>query len=356
MSTATTPLAIVQRKRKETNTYVWYIDDSSLGQRIRLSLGTEDEKEAVALCREKAPGLIQKIKAKQFKSDSLAGIAKDYIASGKDERFISDLVKAFGPRPLNTITDSDVIQYANARPWTASTKNRQAIVPFNAIANWGASLSPPRCMPRNVPKFQFRKTPVQHAPEPWIYQVLRLAESEGAERLAACVTFLTVTSCRISEACRIVKDDIDVERGRVLIRRTKSGHSRIVNITPEFAEKLATLPDDQIFGYASRHSFATALRRLCARHSIPFYSSHKLGRHAFAARMAANGASLQMLRDAGGWASMTVVSDNYAHLEVSHVREAQLAQARLFEQGRAQRAVPSPLASPASEITKETDT
>ena len=51
-------------------------------------------------------------------------------------------------------------------------------------------------------------------------------------------------------------------------------------------------------------------------------SSHKIGRHAFAARLLREGHSLRVVQDAGGWKVARMVTDHYGHLERSQVDAA----------------------------------
>jgi site-specific recombinase XerD len=82
------------------------------------------------------------------------------------------------------------------------------------------------------------------------------------------------------------------------------------------------------FGFRSSQGFNKALRRACEAAGLPYLSGHKIGRHAFAARLLAAGHSLKVVKEAGGWASMKVLEENYGHLELSQVHEAMRAVSR----------------------------
>jgi site-specific recombinase XerD len=66
------------------------------------------------------------------------------------------------------------------------------------------------------------------------------------------------------------------------------------------------------------------LKRAAKRAKLKYLSPHKIGRHAFAARMLSQGYNLKTVKEAGGWASLSVVNDNYGHFEQSHAHEAML--------------------------------
>jgi hypothetical protein len=56
--------------------------------------------------------------------------------------------------------------------------------------------------------------------------------------------------------------------------------------------------------------------------AIDYYTSHRVGRHAFAARLLAEGKSLRFVMEAGGWATIQIVAETYGHLERSYVDDA----------------------------------
>ncbi|MBY0562213.1 tyrosine-type recombinase/integrase, partial [Hyphomicrobium sp.] len=81
------------------------------------------------------------------------------------------------------------------------------------------------------------------------------------------------------------------------------------------------------FGYAARWSVNQAIERVCQSAKLKYYSSHKLGRHAFAARLLESGGTLKEVQEAGGWASIQIVADTYGHLEEQAVYQAVLGRA-----------------------------
>ena len=75
------------------------------------------------------------------------------------------------------------------------------------------------------------------------------------------------------------------------------------------------------FGYASRFSLTRILKRACKRANVTYFSPHRAGRHAFAARFLADGHSLKALMEGGGWKTLNAVAV-YSHLERSQVDRA----------------------------------
>ncbi len=118
----------------------------------------------------------------------------------------------------------------------------------------------------------------------------------------------------------------DHPRGpRALLRKTKNGKPRVVPLTADLVKIIQRLinadgltdPDQTVFGYSGRWSVNQAIERVCATAGIKYYSSHKLGRHAFAARLLDEGHSLKHVQEAGDWSSIQIVADNYGHLEAN---------------------------------------
>lgn len=147
-------------------------------------------------------------------------------------------------------------------------------------------------------------------------------------RLAAIVQFMTETAVRVGEAIRLLPDDFTKTRGWPHVGKTKSGEPRLVPLSADtYAAIIAIMPAEpfeRVFGYRSRWSVNNALKRAAKRAKLKYLSPHKIGRHAFAARMLSQGYNLKTVKKAGGWASLSVVNDNYGHLEQSHAHEAML--------------------------------
>jgi integrase len=147
-------------------------------------------------------------------------------------------------------------------------------------------------------------------------------------QLAAIVQFMTETGVRVSEAARLLPDDFTKAPGWAHVGRTKSGKPRLVPLSPALQDAVAEImpdkPFDRVFGYTSRWSVNNALRRACNRAGLRHLSPHRVGRHAFAARMLAAGHTLKTVMEAGGWATLSVVDENYGHLEQSKAHEAML--------------------------------
>ncbi len=241
-----------------------------------------------------------------------------YLEKGGEKRFIKPLLDRFGNLRLRDVTADKVSnlaieKYGHLSP--ASVK-RQLYTPLNAVMRTGCKgLGLPLIM-FDAPKVE-RKT-VQHAPEDWFPVFFRAAHF----RIAAMVLFLTTTGSRVGEACRLKVEDCHLDNLRVLLRKTKNGKPRMVPIDDTIANiirKFISLdnlePEDTVFGYSDRWSVNQAIERVCDKAKIKYYSSHKLGRHAFASRLLMSGRTLKEVQEAGGWDSFAIVAEVYGHLE-----------------------------------------
>ena len=118
--------------------------------------------------------------------------------------------------------------------------------------------------------------------------------------------------------------DIDWEGRKAWLRKTKNGAPRVVPLPGLVFEALWNLKGAKgtIFGFKTRHTLNQALERACKRAGVRVMTSHEVGRHAFAARLLAQGFTLKQVQEAGGWKSYRMVAEVYGHLEKSSVHDA----------------------------------
>lgn len=247
-----------------------------------------------------------------------------YLEKGGEKRFLKPIHDRFGHERLKDITADKVSAFALERYGHLAPQSvkRQLYTPLNAIMNKA-------CRSLNIPAITFeapksQREAVRHAPPEWFPLFFQVAHF----RIAAMVLFLTTTGARVTEACRLTIDDCYLDQLKVLLRKTKNGKPRIVPINETVARVIAGLieqdgaePGDSVFGYSSRWSVNQAIERICTRAGIEYFSSHKLGRHAFAARLLMSGRTLKDVQEAGGWASISIVSEVYGHLEESAIQD-----------------------------------
>jgi len=111
----------------------------------------------------------------------------------------------------------------------------------------------------------------------------------------------------------------------VLFRGTKNGDDRYVDVTPQVIELLRGFEharDGRVFGWTSTPIVNRAIATEAERLGMPAYSTHQIGRHAFAERMLNDGHTLYDVAEGGGWKSMEVLRKAYGPLERKRVADA----------------------------------
>jgi integrase len=253
---------------------------------------------------------------------TVAGCIIIYLEKGGEKRFIGPILEKFGTTRISELSADKISQFAIERygHMAPASVKRFFYTPLNAAIRKGCKEH--RISPISFEPPRVEKAVVIAAPAGWFPDFFQAAHF----RIAVMVLFLTTTGARVSEACRLAIEDcmFDHPKGpRALLQRTKNGKPRMVPLTPVLASAMqkliqadeATKPTDRVFGYSSRWSVNQAIERVCRNANLKYYSSHKLGRHAFAARLLDDGKTLHHVKDAGGWSSIQIVDEAYGHLE-----------------------------------------
>lgn len=206
------------------------------------------------------------------------------------------------------IRQSAIDIYPHACP---ATRNRQVITPTRAVINHCAELE--MCPPIRVRKFKFE----QKIKKPVLIDWLDTFCAHARPITAALATFMFATACRISEARRVEWDDINFQAGTILVRKTKNKKERAPHMPQRLLVVLANLPRERApFGYGE-----TTLRRWWDEdieatanavegfQRLTFHSC----RHGFATSMLRSGVDPKTAADLGGWDSVTLFMETYAH-------------------------------------------
>lgn len=306
---------------------IWHVEGSLGGERYRESTGTSSRAHAEAFRVKREREILDGTYLGEGRATIFATAALVYLEKGGEGRFLDPILARFGSSRLADITPAQVSAFARERygHLAPATVKRNLYTPLNAVmrAAHKAQLGPLyRFDPPKV-----KRAPVAYADDRWLEQFF----ANAGFRIAATVLFMTLTGARVSEACRLAPADIDLARGEAILRLTKNGKSRRVPLAPVLVTALQRALDElvkeidgapRLFGYADRWSVNQAIERACRRAGIAVMSSHKVGRHAFAARLLAQGKSLKLVQEAGGWAQIQVVSESYGHLEQQAIDDA----------------------------------
>jgi len=302
---------------------IYYVQGTVAGIRVRQSLRVDSKTHAETLAAKLEQELLDEVTYGRKHSATFADAVLIYKQKGGSPRFLERLVRYFGRHRLADIDDGALsafilASYPNAKPQTI---NRQVYTPLIAVLNRAADAK--LCARHNFrrPK-QPKRPPVEFMRDDQLATLLLTATVE--ER--ALLLFLSFEGARNSEVCRVNDPDVDWGARTVLLPLTKGDPHQVV-LPPVVYDALLPLRGrSPLFGCKDRWALNRAIARACKRAGVPTITSHKIGRHSFAARLLRQGHSLKHVQEAGGWsvASMPMLARTYAHLEPSAVRRAVL--------------------------------
>jgi len=288
---------------------IYHVRGTVAGRVIRETTGTA--------LKEVAEQIAHRIEAREWKR-SLDGpqavlrfsdASAAYRKAGKPTRFLDRIEDYWKETLVKDITAGGIKQsaielYPNAGP---ATRNRQVIVPTQAIINHCAELE--LCPLIRVKRFKVEtkeKTPVTWA---W---VLAFAAANKPQ-ISALAMFMFLTGARISEALAVDWPDINLQKRTVLIRQTKIGAERTAHLPPPLFMALANLSRDRKpFKYRHRGLLVRVWRNACKRAGVEVLSPHCC-RHGFATAMLQRGYDPVTVAKRGGWKTARHVFETYGH-------------------------------------------
>jgi len=292
---------------------VWHFRGTVAGRRLRGS--TEAQDKAVA----------QRIAAEREKAEwtrhldgpgatlTFAQAAMAYREAEKPTRFLERVEDYWRDQPVREITAGAIRQsairlYPNAG---GATRNRQAIVPTQAIINHAAELE--WCPPIKVKRFPVAAKTKEPVTGEWVDAFV----SNASPHLGALCLFMYGTGARISEAINMVWDELDLIGATALIRQTKVNAERIAHLPPRVVAAIANIvsnrqPGERVFRYVSRESARPVWDSAIARAGIKHLSFHSC-RHGFATTLLHKGVDVVTVAKMGGWKDVSQVVKTYGH-------------------------------------------
>lgn len=292
---------------------IWHFRGTVAGERLRGSTKTSDKKLAQRIAAEE--------EAKHWKGHldgpesvlTFANAANLYRDAGKSDRFLSriedhwkdTLVKNIKP---GSIKQSAIVLYPNT---SGATRNRQVIVPTQAVINHAASLD--LCSPMKVKRFPEDKKIKKPVTWEWVQSFMASANPH----LGALCCFMFMTGARISEAIDLRWGDVDLHERRALIRQTKVASERRPHLPPELVVALANIVSERdakekVFKYSSRHTADPQWEAVIKRAKIERLTFHCC-RHGFATTLLHRGIDPVTVAKLGGWSSAQHVFETYGH-------------------------------------------
>lgn len=236
-----------------------------------------------------------------------------YRSAGKQDRFLRPIEDHWKDTPVRALTSGAIRQSAITLYPTAgpATRNRQAIVPTQAVINHAASHE--LCPHIRVARFPFSKKAMAPATWEWVQAFMCSAGTPGLAALA-CLMFLT--GARITQALSIDWSDVDFKTRQIRIKATAKGDDdRLAHMPSELIAALANIPGERagrLFVFKSRGNARTQWAGACRRAGIKFLSYHRC-RHGFATGLLDKGVNPITVAKRGGWKDARHVFETYGH-------------------------------------------
>jgi integrase len=293
---------------------IWHYRGTIGKRRIRGSTGHADEGEALKFVAAKEVE-IRNGNPSGKKSDlTFAQAAILYLQAEKPVRYIDKVAAYWKNTPVRQINGGAVRQAAIVLHPKApgATRNRQVIVPTQAIVNFAASLDLcPHLKVKRFPVVTKRKEP---ASAEWIDAFM----AHSSPHLGALACFMFLTGARITEALSVTWGDVDLSRRRAIVRQGKlGGEERNAHLPPVLVAAIANIPGERkpkakVFGYSTYHTAKWPWRAAIARAGIEDLTFHSC-RHGFATAMLHAGVDVITVTKLWGWKDAKHVFSTYGH-------------------------------------------
>jgi integrase len=301
------PLTIYKRGK------FWHYRGTVAGRRLRGSTGATDKRIAERIAAEREARAWRGHLDGPEAHLTFAQAAIAYRTDRRPTRFLDAIEDYWRDTPVRDITAgairaSAIQLYPNAGP---ATRNRQVIVPTQAIINHAAEME--WCPPIRVRRFPVERRSRPPATRDWV----NAFAEHASPHLGALCLFMFGTGARLGEACALTWADVDLDKRTARIRQTKVGRERIAHLPTPVLVAMANIPsnrrpDEPVFRYARRDSVRPVWMKVCERAGIAPLSPHAC-RHGFATAMLHAGFDVKTTAERGGWSSPTVLLNTYAH-------------------------------------------
>ena len=290
---------------------VWHYRGTVSGRRLRGSTG--------ATVKEAALRIAAEIENKAWKHRldgpeavlTFAHVAIAYRAAGKPTRFLERIEDYWKNTLVRDITAGAILTAARTLypNGAAATRNRQVIVPMQAIINHAAESE--LCPRIRVKRFKVETKSKLPATLEWCQAFAKHA----TPHLGGLALFMFLTGARVTEALRVRWEDIDFNAKTVLIRQTKIGAERRAHLPQPLIVALANIEkikDRPVFLYNSRSNCYRVWDAAVRRAGIDRLTFHSC-RHGFATALLHRGVDVVTIAKLGGWKSARHVLETYGH-------------------------------------------
>ena len=293
---------------------IWHYSGTVAGRELRRSTGATDKAIAQRIAAEAEAAEWKRHLDGPNAHVTFAQAALAYLEAEKSERFIALVAAHWKNTPLREITAEAVRQsafklYPSAK---GATRNRQVIVPTQAIINHAAGLG--WCQHMKVKRFPV-EVKVKEIIDP---QWAAAFAAQASPHLGALCIFMLGTGARVGQAVALTWGKVDLEARTALVPMSrKNNEEHVAHLPKEVMVALANIPgrreaDDLVFGYQGRDSVFQPWQNAVARAKLPARSPHCC-RHGFATLMLRAGYDVKTVAARGGWKDAAVVLRTYAH-------------------------------------------
>lgn len=292
---------------------VWHYRGTVAGRRLRGSTRAEDKATAQQIAADIETRAWKCLVHGPASVLTFAQAALLYRQAGKATRHLEPVEDYWRDTPARQITSGAVRQGAiNVYPWQgAATRNRQFIVPTQAIINHAADAE--LCSKISVRRFPTAKK----AKEPVTWAWVEAFMANASPHLGALACFMFLTGARITEALDVRWRDVDLPARRALIRETKIASERRAHLPPPLVVAIANIPGERdpgarVFRYVRRDTATDPWENACKRAGIKPLTFHSC-RHGFATALLHSGVDPITVAKLGGWKSPQHVLSTYGH-------------------------------------------
>ncbi len=295
----------------------WYAVVTVKGRRCEISTRTRNKSDARRVAEQLEQELWHRRVLGSRPARTVAEGIEAYIAfrtpGRSDRRYLERLKDQLGHLAMDKLgqdhfdTAAQVL-YPGCDP---GTLNRQAYTPLQSVLRHAGITvrvrRPRQRKPRN------RAISREHAE-------LLIANASDPD-LAALLTVLFFSGCRIGEAMSLTPDRVDLQRRRIRFNLSKTDEDHWRPMHERVFVALANLPrrDDRVFRWRTTSGPRKPLRALCRRLGLVF--TPHVARHSFATWLVDAGVNLRDVMDAGGWSDHKSVF-RYVGSNVERVRKA----------------------------------
>jgi len=292
---------------------IWHYRGTIAKRRLRGSTGHSDKEKASEYIA--ALEIRRRESARHGAEDlTFAQAAIMYLNAEKPDRFVARVAAYWKNKPVREINSGAVRQAAIVLhpKGTGATRNRQVIVPTQAIVNFAAEMD--LCRHLKVKRFPV----VTKRKEPATWEWVQAFMAEASPHLGALACFMFLTGARISEALDVRWEDVDLSARRATVRQGKlGGEERRAHLPPALVVAIANIPSnrdpsEKVFGYSSRDTAKPVWRAAIKRAKLKHLSFHAC-RHGFATAMLHVGIDPITVAKLGGWKDAKHVFSTYGH-------------------------------------------